>query len=236
MEQKRPTILDTNDALRDEYCKKFYELTAPDRMRLLQDILRKTDAKFEEINDITDDKEMTRFVDSGYFDDMDELKEELFEYAGFNKFMDMLVCKSKILVSDAEVFRERFTINEVIDVYPSIWMSALCISNISLSKEDLTVTVNGKPPVLDGKFADNDCIEVNFNYEGQGYTFKYVRDEVYRDMLDYRVLDHIQDFLEQQNIDLYLLTTDYESHSLQYLLPSLAVEELDKYKERPYVE
>ncbi len=236
MGQKRPNILDTNDALRDEYCEKFYEFTVSDRMNFLQKILRESNAKFEEIKNITDDSEMKKFVEMDFFDDMDELKEELFEWAGFNQFIDMLVYKSKVLVSDAEVFRERFTISEVIDVYPNIWLSALSVSQINLSKDDFTITVNGEVPVLDSKFEDNDSIEIKFSYQAKDYAFKYERDSVYRNMLDYRVLDHIQDFIEQQNIDLYFLTTDYESHSLQYLLPSLAVEELDKYKERPYVE
>jgi hypothetical protein len=232
---KEPLILDDNDVSREKYREIYYEFDVPEKIKFLQDILRKTGATFEEIYDIYDETEMVRFVELGFFDDLDELNEYVLEDGGFNELIDLLLYKNKFLDTDINVFRERFQVSEIIDIYPSIWRRALSISKADVLDNSFIVTINGEAPILENSYQhEKDIIGVKFNSHGKESSFEYTGDMDGSYMLDYRVVGHIKEFFVKNNIDQYVLHTESEAYDMYYILPTRSVEELDKYKEIAY--
>ncbi|WP_028865297.1 hypothetical protein [Psychromonas aquimarina] len=191
--------------------------------------LKAYNVDFSEVKDIEDKKEILKFKkEELHYEDSDVLDD--FKHGDFNRILEILLYEKRVFM-DGEPFGENVaSIRDVINIYPDIWGDMLAFAGISLKRNDFTITVDGKPPIM-----DDDCefntIEIKFAFKGNSFSYKYVRDELYTKMLDYQVFEHIERFLHEQDKDLYFLILNSDFGDTYFLLPFDLVEEFDKYKE-----
>jgi len=226
---KSPKILAYDDEKRDEYDKEWSSKPVEERFNYVQSLLKKHDVSFDDIKDLTNKKEQLKFMKEDLHCDEDDVYVD-FELGNFDRILEMFLYDKRLFIN-GEVFGERVNIGEIVDIYPSIWVSILKRAGITLSINEFTVTVDGKEPVL-----DDDCefktIEISFSYKDNKFDYTYVCDEIYDDMIDFNIFNHIERFLHAIDMNLFFLTLNNDFGSTHFLLPFEVVEGFDRYKER----